>query len=64
VDSLIAYEDSYKSIPGKKYGYPYFFITSRGGEYYFVPPISTLSDWAKGDEIEPSLWVLGVAPLS
>ncbi|VDC00498.1 unnamed protein product [Peniophora sp. CBMAI 1063] len=26
-----------------------FFVTSRGGEYFFVPPISTLKAWAAGN---------------
>ena len=25
-----------------------FFVTSHGGEYFFVPPISTLKMWAAG----------------
>lgn len=25
-----------------------FFVTSRGGEYYFVPSIQTVKDWAEG----------------
>jgi len=25
-----------------------YFVTSRGGEYFFVPPISTLKKWAEG----------------
>ncbi|KIK68735.1 hypothetical protein GYMLUDRAFT_68574 [Collybiopsis luxurians FD-317 M1] len=27
---------------------PEFFVTSHGGEYFFVPPISTLKKWASG----------------
>ena len=29
-----------------------FFVTSRGGEYFFVPPISTLKAWAEGNDVE------------
>lgn len=27
---------------------PEFFVTSHGGEYFFVPPISILKEWASG----------------
>ena len=29
-----------------------FFVTSHGGEYFFVPPISTLKAWAEGNDVE------------
>ena len=34
-----------KKVPSKNSFVQEFFVTSRGGEYYFVPSISTVKSW-------------------
>lgn len=37
-----------EDIPSTQVVQPEFFVTSRGGEYFFVPSVATLRDWAGG----------------
>ena len=36
-----------KKVPGVDKYVPQFFVTSRGGEYFFVPSLSTLKTWSQ-----------------